>query len=97
MSGAALGVSVRHLGEIFTNGSVAGMGDGALLARYVDSRDEMAFEALVHRHGPMVLATCRAVLGNEHDVEDAFQATFMVLARKAPTIQVGDALGGWLH
>jgi RNA polymerase sigma factor (sigma-70 family) len=97
MAGAALGVAVRHLGEIFTNGSVAGMGDGALLARYVDSRDEMAFEALVHRHGPMILATCRAVLGNEHDIEDAFQATFLVLARKAPTIRVGDALGGWLH
>ena len=57
----------------------------------------MAFEALVARHGPMVLATCRAVLKNEHDVEDAFQATFLILARKAGSIRGGDALGGWLH
>src|SRR5262249_36223266 len=62
-----------------------------------DSRDEAAFSALVARHGPMVLATCRAILKHEHDVEDAFQATFLVLARKARSVRGGDALGGWLH
>jgi RNA polymerase sigma factor (sigma-70 family) len=97
MARATSGVAVRHLSEIFGKGSAAGMGDGELLARYADSNEEMAFEALVQRHGPMVLATCRAVLRNEHDIEDAFQATFLVLARKAGTIRVGDALGGWLH
>ena len=61
------------------------------------AKDAVAFEALVARHGPMVLATCRAVLKNEHDVEDAFQTTFLVLARKAHSIRGGDALGGWLH
>ena len=49
------------------------------------------------RHGPMVLATCRAVLKGEHDVEDAFQTTFLVLAKKAQSIRGGDTLGGWLH
>ena len=78
-------------------GSVVGLGDGQLLSRYSGSKDEVAFEALVARHGPMVLATCRAILKNEHDVEDAFQATFLVLARKAGSIRGGDALGGWLH
>ena len=91
------GAAFRHLRDLFGAGSVVGLGDGQLLARYSSSKDEAAFEALVGRHGPMVLATCRAVLRNEHDVEDAFQATFLVLARKAGSIRGGDALGGWLH
>ena len=78
-------------------GRPSGSADGQLLARYSGSKDEVAFEALVARHGPMVLATCRAVLKNEHDVEDAFQTTFLVLAKKARSIRGGDALGGWLH
>ncbi len=86
-----------HLRDLFGAGTVVGLGDGALLARYASGRDGAAFEALVARHGPMVLATCRAVLKHEHDVEDAFQATFLVLARKAGSIRGGDALGGWLH
>src|SRR5262249_19043614 len=61
------------------------------------SRDELAFEVLVGRHGPMVAATCRAILRSHHDVEDAFQATFLVLARRASSIRAGNALGGWLH
>ena len=97
MASAALGTAFRHLRDLFGAGSVVGLGDGQLLARYSDSKDEVAFEALVGRHGPMVLATCRAVLKNEHDVEDAFQATFLVLAKKAHSIRGGEALGGWLH
>jgi RNA polymerase sigma factor (sigma-70 family) len=97
MARAPLGIAFRHLRVLFGGGSVAGLGDGALLARYRDTRDEAAFEALVGRHGPMVLATCRAILSNEHDVEDAFQATFLVLARKAGSVRGADALGGWLH
>ncbi len=97
MAGAGLGAAFRHLRDLFGSGSVAGLGDGPLLARYAGSGDPMAFEALVARHGPMVLATCRAVLRNEHDVEDAFQATFLVLTRKAGSVRGGDALGGWLH
>ena len=82
-SSLAMGGTLRHLRDLFNDGTAVGLGDGQLLARYAASRDGAAFEALVARHGPMVLATCRAVLRHEHDVEDAFQATFLVLARKA--------------
>ncbi len=97
MASGTLGGTLRHLRDLFHDGSAVGLGDGQLLARYAVDRDESAFEALVARHGPMVLATCRAVLRHEHDVEDAFQATFLVLARKARSVRAGDALGGWLH
>jgi RNA polymerase sigma factor (sigma-70 family) len=97
MAGTAFGTAYRHLRDLFGAKSVIGLGDGQLLSRYSGSKDELAFEALVARHGPMVLATCRAILKNEHDVEDAFQATFLILARSAGAIRGADALGGWLH
>ena len=92
-----LGTAFRYLCDLFVAGTAAGLGDGQLLARYSASKDAAAFEALVARHGPMVLATCRAVLRSEHDVEDAFQTTFLILAKKAHSIRAGDTLGGWLH
>jgi RNA polymerase sigma factor (sigma-70 family) len=70
--------------------------DEHLLNRYLNERDELAFEMLVHRHGPMVLGVCRRVLGNQHDAEDAFQATFFVLARRASQAS-SERLGPWLH
>jgi RNA polymerase sigma factor (sigma-70 family) len=97
MASAALGSAFRHLRDLFGVGTATGLLDGQLLARFSDTNDAVAFEALVARHGPMVLATCRAVLKSEHDVEDAFQTTFLVLARKAHSIRGGDTLGGWLH
>jgi RNA polymerase sigma factor (sigma-70 family) len=97
MTIGAMGSTLRHLRDLFHDGTAVGLGDAQLLARYTAARDEAAFEALVARHGPMVLATCRAVLKHEPDVEDAFQATFLVLARKARSVRAGDALGGWLH
>ncbi len=93
----ASGTTLRHLRDLFSSGTTVGLTDGQLLARYAASNDGQAFAALVARHGPMVAATCRAVLRHEHDVEDAFQATFLVLARKAGSVRGGDALGGWLH
>jgi RNA polymerase sigma factor (sigma-70 family) len=71
--------------------------DGDLLNRYVRHRDEAAFEALVRRHGPMVLGVCRRVLHNYHDAEDAFQATFLVLVRKAASLGSPNKLGNWLY
>src|SRR5438034_4799908 len=72
-------------------------GDCELLERFVQHGDETAFATLVQRHGPMVLAVCRRVLGDAHEVEDAFQATFLLLVRKAAALRQPELLGPWLH
>jgi RNA polymerase sigma factor (sigma-70 family) len=71
--------------------------DGQLLARFVAARDEASFAALVRRHGPMVLGVCRRVLHDFHHAEDAFQATFLVLARKAASVVKRESVGCWLY
>ena len=71
--------------------------DAHLLDRFVREGEEAAFEALVVRHGPRVRAACRRILRDEHEAEDAVQATFLVLAGKAPGIAWDDSMGGWLH
>ena len=77
--------------------SVADLTDGQLLRQYLERRDEDAFAVLVRRHGPMVLAVCRRLLGHAQDAEDAFQATFVILARKGHRITVQQTISGWLH
>lgn len=72
-------------------------GDDQLLTKFVSSRDEEAFQQIVRRHGPMVHGVCRRVLRNEADADDAFQAVFLVLVRKAGTVRPGDMLGNWLY
>jgi RNA polymerase sigma factor (sigma-70 family) len=71
--------------------------DRDLLAEFVGRRDQTAYQALVRRHGPMVLDVCRCLLANEADAEDAFQATFLILARKAGSVRKAGSLGSWLH
>ena len=73
--------------RLFGAGTFAGLADAQLLERFLDRRDELAFAALVERHGRMVLGTCRSVLRDPHDAEDAFQAVFLVLFRKAGSIR----------
>jgi RNA polymerase sigma factor (sigma-70 family) len=74
-----------------------GLTDAELLEAYVTRRDELAFEVLLRRHGPMVMGVCRRVLRNEAEAEDAFQATFLVLVRKAATVRPRSKVGNWLH
>jgi RNA polymerase sigma factor (sigma-70 family) len=75
----------------------AGLGDGELLDCFIERRDEAAFEALLRRHGPMVLGVCRRVLRDHHDAEEAFQATFLVLARKAAAVVPRGMVANWLY
>ncbi len=74
-----------------------GLTDGQLLGQFVARRDEAAFAALVRRHGPMVFGVCRRILRNAQDAEDAFQAAFLVLARKASRVTKREAIGSWLY
>lgn len=71
--------------------------DHELLARFAETRDEAAFTTIVHRHGPLVLGVCRRALRNEADADDAFQAVFLVLARKANVIRPPGSVGSWLY
>jgi RNA polymerase sigma factor (sigma-70 family) len=80
-----------------TLGGVSALTDAQLLDRFLTARDETAFEVLVRRHGPMVLGVCRRITGNHEDAEDAFQAVFLVLSRKAASVTPRDAVGNWLY
>src|SRR5947209_20429021 len=73
------------------------LSDSRLLEQFIHRRDEAAFATLMERHGPMVLGVCRRVLHDAQDAEDAFQATFLVLVRRAASIRQRAAVGGWLY
>jgi RNA polymerase sigma factor (sigma-70 family) len=88
---------LQHLGRAALRHDGAGLTDGQLLECFLRRKDEAAFEALVRRHGPMVLGVCRRLLGNAHDAEDAFQATFLVLVRKAASVVPRELVGNWLY
>jgi RNA polymerase sigma factor (sigma-70 family) len=96
-------MSVRHLNRVVRQLREATLRqrpeelDRDLLRRFVRDRDEAAFAKLVQRHGPMVLAVCRRVLGNRADVDDSFQATFLILVRKAHSLRAPQSLGNWLY
>ena len=97
MGNEQLGSILRHIRKLTGAPPCAEPSDGKLLHRFARLREEMPFEELLRRHGPMVLGVCRRVLRNEHDAEDSFQATFLVLARKAGSISRAESVGSWLH
>ena len=88
---------IHHIRGLVVAQDTAGLGDSALLERFLTQRDEAAFEALVRRHGPMVLGVCRRILPDVNDAEDAFQATFLVFVRRAASITDRKLLGNWLY
>jgi len=94
------GTILRHIHVLFNVGTVAGLTDEQLLDQFTTCTGEaaeLAFAALVERHGPMVLRVCQSVLREPHDAQDAFQATFLVLVRKAGSIRKRGSLVSWLH
>ncbi len=97
MSCTGRGILLRRIDRLFCDGTLAGLGDGQLLERYLASGDETAFEALVDRHGPMVLGLCRQMLRDPRDIEDAFQATFLVLVRTGRAIRDRSLVSTWLY
>jgi DNA-directed RNA polymerase specialized sigma24 family protein len=97
MATTALGTFLDHLRRSLLSPDEPGLTDGELLEGFITRLDESAFEALLRRHGPMVLGVCRRVLRNEADQEDAFQATFLVLVRKAASIRPRGMVGNWLY
>jgi RNA polymerase sigma factor (sigma-70 family) len=89
-----------QLEALWTSGTLTGMSDAQLLSRFAGVRDaaaESAFRELMYRHGPMVMGVCRQIIRHPHDADDAFQATFLVLVRKAGSIRVGGSLAPWLY
>ena len=90
----------RQIQTLFHTGTGVGLSDGQLLEKFTTepaAEAERAFAALVQRHGPTVLRVCRGVLRDSHDAEDAFQATFLILARKARSIRLRNSVGSWLY
>ena len=87
----------RDLRALFDVGVLTERSDAALLNRFVERRESAIFEAIIRRHGPMVWGVCRRVLRDDHDAEDAFQAAFLVLARKAAQVMPREKLGNWLY
>ena len=100
MARGSAGAAVQDLGTLLRSGAVGGLSDAALLNRFLAAAGEEAedaFATVVQRHGPMVLGVCRRILGDPDDADDAFQATFLVLARKARAIAHRELLANWLY
>jgi RNA polymerase sigma factor (sigma-70 family) len=97
MATGQLNTVLRHIHKLASAGADEAGTDSELLQRFCRRHEEAAFAALVQRHGPMVLGVCRRVLHNSHDAEDAFQATFLILVRKASSISKAPSLSCWLH
>ena len=97
MNHSRLNAVLRQLRHYLATERVGGTADGELLRRFTTTHDETAFAALVQRYGPLVLGVCRRVLSREHDAEDAFQATFLILIRRAASLDGRGSLANWLY
>jgi RNA polymerase sigma factor (sigma-70 family) len=97
MAHAQIRAALQHVRAVVAAKNAACQSDGALLGAFLKANDQAAFSALVKRHGPLVLAVCRRVLHNLQDAEDGFQATFLLLVRKAAALRKMPSLAGWLH
>src|SRR5262249_17535502 len=97
MAKAAASPILQLIRRVVEDPQVRELPDRDLLQRFHSRHEEAVFHTLLRRHGPMVLDVCRGVLGDGPDAEDAFQATFLVLAHKAGSIRQGASLGSWLH
>ena len=94
------GGALQNVQALFNLGTIGGLTDAELLGRFADRRDdvaELAFAALLERHGPMVLRVCRSILRDEHDAQDAFQGTFLILVRRAASVRKRESVASWLH
>jgi RNA polymerase sigma factor (sigma-70 family) len=94
------GAPIQDIRTLLTLGTVGALTDGELLGLFIARRGEaaeMAFSALVERHGPMVFRVCRSILRDEHDSQDAFQACFLILVNQAGTVRDRSSVGSWLH
>ena len=96
MPSSPIGVLIQHLRKLGLR-NADNVSDGQLLERFCNQSDQAAFEALLRRHGAMVLGVCQRILPNAHDAEDAFQATFLVLVRKVRSLLGRKTVGNWLH
>ena len=97
MTRSGAGIDRQHMSRLVARVTDPAVPDRELLSRFADHRDEAAFEALIRRHGPMVFAAGRRVLGNTHDTDDVFQAAFLLLAQKAASQRWQPSVASWLH
>src|SRR5260370_6341126 len=96
MAHATLTAVLRHVRSLLDERQ-SSASDAQLLDRFIRQREEAAFVALMHRYGPLVIGVARRVLRHEQDAEDAFQATFLILARKARSVRKRGSVGSWLY
>src|SRR5260370_26089868 len=97
MAGEPMSALLHHLHKVLNTETARQLSDDEALQRFTAQQDESAFAALMQRHGPLVLSVCRHFLRHEQDAEDAFQATFLVLARQAGTIRKERSVANWLY
>src|SRR5262245_49229684 len=97
MAGSPTDALLRHVYRLIETHAHDARTDAQLLQHFADGSDSTAFAALLHRHSRLVWSVCRHVLNREHDAEDAFQATFLVLARRATSIRKPQAVASWLY